>query len=209
MSTITQIDPLAQRHRWLSEMHVARVRQGEARSSQIRAGQRQRQAGERLHAAELDMARGIEGAEQRAHEAGADEAAAKADEQQHGRMVNRAQEAINIAQEQIQRLYLNHLEVFAAEASRTDAVALKLATKAGRAIAEYRAAWNEAAGLWQHLHRSLIAHIEALDCEEGRSRDHSTVVRECAPVPFPIQTTDALLDRPPRPMAMDRLAPDS
>ena len=32
MSTITQIDPLAQRHPWLSEMHVARVRQGEARS---------------------------------------------------------------------------------------------------------------------------------------------------------------------------------
>ena len=51
--------------------------------SQIRAGQRQRQAGERLHAAELDVARGIEGAEQRAHEAGADEAAAKADEQRH------------------------------------------------------------------------------------------------------------------------------
>ena len=41
-------------------------------------------------------------------------------------------------------------------------MALKLATKAGRAIAEYRAAWNEAAGLWQHLHRSLITHIEAL-----------------------------------------------
>jgi hypothetical protein len=95
--------------------------------------------------------------------------------------------------------------MFAAEAARKDAVALKLGAKAARAIAEYRAAWNEAATLWQHLHRAMVAHIEDLDREEGRSRDHSTVVRECQPRPFPVQTDEGLLSRPPRPAAMERL----
>ena len=179
MSTITQTIRWPNGTDGSARCTIARVRQGEARSSQIRAGQRQRQAGERRHAAELDMARGIEGPNSGHRRLKRTRQRPRRTNSGHGRMVDRAQEAINIAQEQIERLSRKPSRRLRRRGGTKDAVALKLAAKAGRAIAEYRAAWNEAADTLATPTPQPDHTYRGVGREEGRSRDHSTVVREC------------------------------
>lgn len=193
-----------ERERHKDDIRTARIKDGTLRGQLAQLEAEERQLKEDLAKLDIDVARGVGGAEDRRDALRGRHAEIEEAKADIAHDIAAAYTAVQQSQATLKAVYDDDetFGQFVNEAERATATVVRDIEAVIAAVARARESWAKATSFWTPMNAAIQRRLRELNSEQGA---YPNPAPEAAPPPFPIQLTADISSVTPRPRGIDRL----